>query len=151
MAVQQTQNPNDDSVVGDPNALPKQGEAGSDQQMFIENTDTMSPEYDAEGNEIGVSDASVPGTVSPLDVTGSQVVGNSGIDPTRLAGDLVGDPGQFMQGDMTTARKCHVRRRGRDVHEVSHLADRKPDRNSSVKGRASAHLDHLPTAGTART
>ena len=53
--------------------------------------------------------------------------------------------------DVGTARKCHVRRRGRDVHEVSHLADRKPDRNSSVKGRASAHLDHLPTAGTART
>lgn len=105
MAVQQTQNPNDDSVVGDPNALPKQGEAGSDQQMFIENTDTMSPEYDAEGNEIGVSDSNVSGTVSPLDVTGSQVVGNSGIDPTRLAGDLVGDPGQFMQGDMTLADK----------------------------------------------
>ena len=53
--------------------------------------------------------------------------------------------------DVGTARKCHVRRRGRDVHEVSHLADQKPDRNSSVKGRASAHLDHLPTAGTART
>jgi len=105
MAVQQTQNPNDDSVVGDPNALPKQGEAAQDQQMFIENTDTMSPEYDAEGNEIGVSDSNVSGTVSPLDVTGSQVVGNSGIDPTRLAGDLVGDPGQFMQGDMTLADK----------------------------------------------
>jgi len=105
MAVQQTQNPNDDSVVGDPNALPKQGEAAQDQQTFIENTNVMSPEYDAEGNEIGVSDSNVSGTVSPLDVTGSQVVGNSGIDPTRLAGDLVGDPGQFMQGDMTLADK----------------------------------------------
>lgn len=106
MAVQQTQNPNDDIVVGDPKALPTEGVATNEQpQLFIENTNVMSPEYDAQGNEIGVSDASVPGTVSPLDVTGSQVVGNSGIDPTRMAGDLVGDPGQFMQGDMTLADK----------------------------------------------
>ena len=51
MAVQQTQNPNDDIVVGDPKALPTQGVATNEQpQMFIENTNVMSPEYDAEGN-----------------------------------------------------------------------------------------------------
>ena len=67
-------------------------------------TNTGNPNSDA---VVGNADA-LPGattTITPAVVTGNQVVGNSGIDPTRLAGELVGDPGSFMQGDMTLADK----------------------------------------------
>ena len=96
MAEQEIQeNPNSNQVVGDPAAIPSQND-----QLFIAQRDPMSPEFDAQGNEIGVSNANIPGTVSPLRPTGNQVVGQSGIDPTRLSGQLVGDPTQFMQNDM---------------------------------------------------
>ena len=101
MAEQQIQeNPNSNQVVGDPAAIPTE-----QNQLFIEQRDPMSPEFDAQGNEIGVTDANVSGTVTPLKTTGNQVVGQSGIDPTRLAGQLVSDPSQFMNNDMTLADK----------------------------------------------
>lgn len=67
-------------------------------------TNTGNPNSDA---VVGNADA-LPGattTIAPAVVTGNQTVGQSGIDPTRLAGELVGDPGSFMQGDMTLADK----------------------------------------------
>jgi|TARA_B100001094_G_scaffold43437_1_gene38179 hypothetical protein len=100
MAEQQQQNPNSNAVVGNADALPegsnpvKMGEEANPQeeQLFIENTSTSSENITGAGT-----------TITPAQTTGNQVVGNSGIDPTRLAGELVGDPSQFMGNDMTLA------------------------------------------------
>lgn len=97
---QQDENPNSNTVVGNADALPegsvpvKMDDPKSDDMVYAGG----SPDFDesAGGSKIGIT---------PAQTTGSQVVGQSGIDPTRLAGELIGDPGSFMQGDMTLADK----------------------------------------------
>ena len=74
-------NPNSDVIVGNAEALPEEEDNGT----VLDNTSTTS--------------------ITPAATTGNQVVGQSGIDPTRLAGELVGDPSQFMGSDMTLADK----------------------------------------------
>ena len=103
MAEQQQQNPNSNVVVGNADALPGNQAVGQNPvKMDNPRNDDMvyaggSPDFDETGG--------AGTTITPAQTTGSQVVGQSGIDPTRLAGELVGDPGSFMQGDMTLADK----------------------------------------------
>ena len=101
MAIEE--NPNSNTVVGNADALPEgsnpvrmDGEESTprEEQLFIENTSTSNENITGTGT-----------TITPATVTGNQTVGNSGIDPTRLAGDLVGDPSQFMGDDMTLVNK----------------------------------------------
>lgn len=107
MVEQQQENPNSNTVVGNADALPEgsnpvkmgTGANPQEEQLFIENVDTSNETIDTSG------DSNTATTITPATVTGNQTVGNSGIDPTRLAGDLVGDPSQFMGDDMTLANK----------------------------------------------
>mgnify|MGYP003651973617 CR=1 FL=1 len=98
------QNPNSNTVVGNADALPEGsnpvtmggGEPNPrEEQLFIDDNTSTS---NREGTGTGTS-------ITPAQTTGNQTVGNSGIDPTRLAGELVGDPSQFMGDDMTLANK----------------------------------------------
>jgi hypothetical protein len=98
MAEQQQQNPNSNAVVGNADALP-----GNVPVKMVEPVEEQ--EVQAEQTQTQTSAASPTTTIAPAVVTGNQTVGQSGIDPTRLAGELVGDPGSFMQGDMTLADK----------------------------------------------
>lgn len=107
MVEQQQENPNSNTVVGNADALPEgsnpvkmgTGANPQEEQLFIENLDTSNETIDTSG------DSNTATTITPATVTGNQTVGNSGIDPTRLAGDLVGDPSQFMGDDMTLANQ----------------------------------------------
>lgn len=105
MAEQQQQNPNSNAVVGNADALPgnvpvKMVEPVEEQMVYAGGSATFD-ETGGGGNTLPATGT----TITPATVTGNQTVGQSGIDPTRLAGELVGDPGSFMQGDMTLADK----------------------------------------------
>lgn len=109
MAEQQQENPNSNVVVGNADALPNSGPQIPGKMPIIPEKDDMvyaggSPEFDETGGG-GNTLPATGTTITPAQVTGNQTVGQSGIDPTRLAGELVGDPGSFMQGDMTLADK----------------------------------------------
>ena len=96
------QNPNSNTVVGNADALPEGSnpvtmgaeENPRDDMVYAGGSDTF--DETGGGSSIGIT---------PAATTGNQTVGNSGIDPTRLAGELVGDPSQFMGDDMTLANK----------------------------------------------
>lgn len=110
MAEQQQQNPNSNIVVGNADALPGGGENPAVGQNPIKMAEPVEVEQVVEAQQtdpnVSTPAANSPTTtIAPAVVTGNQTVGQSGIDPTRLAGELVGDPGSFMQGDMTLADK----------------------------------------------
>ena len=107
---QQQENPNSNTVVGNADALPNNSgqtiakmpiEQNPRDQMVYAGGSSTFDETGGGGNTLPATGT----TITPATVTGNQTVGQSGIDPTRLAGELVGDPSSFMQGDMTLADK----------------------------------------------
>lgn len=105
------QNPNSNVVVGNADALPgntpvKMVEPVEEQMVYAGGSAEFDESAGGQTNpNVSTAAPSPTTTIAPAVVTGNQTVGQSGIDPTRLAGELVSDPSQFMNSDMTLADK----------------------------------------------